>query len=135
MDKSRISVVIPAYQPDDKVIGTVTELVKAGFPDILVVNDGSSENCAEIFNKIEKIPECTVLVHSVNKGKGAALKTAFTYFLESRTDRTCVVTADADGQHLTKDIIAVTTQVLSVLLSKKYVNAVFKAAPFPLFTE
>lgn len=112
MDKNRISVIIPAYQPDEKVISTVTELVQAGFADILVINDGSSEACADIFKKIEEIPECTVLVHPVNRGKGAALKTAFTYFLENRADRDCVVTADADGQHLTKDIIAVTKKAM-----------------------
>lgn len=112
MDKSRISIVIPAYQPDDKVISTVTELVKAGFSDILVVNDGSDAACGKIFKKIEEIPECTLLVHPVNRGKGAALKTAFTFFLENRPDRTCVVTADADGQHLTADIIAVADKAL-----------------------
>ncbi len=112
MDKNRISVVIPAYQPDDKVIATVSELVNAGFSDILVVNDGSDAACEEIFKKLDAIPECTILVHPVNKGKGAALKTAFAFYLEKRPDRTCLVTADADGQHLTKDIIAVTEKAM-----------------------
>lgn len=113
MEKSRISVIIPAYQPDDKVISTVTELVKAGFSDILVVNDGSREECGTIFEKIKAIPECTLLEHPINRGKGAALKTAFAYFLENRADKDCVVTADADGQHLTKDIVAVAKKAIA----------------------
>lgn len=112
MDKGRIMIVIPAYQPDEKVITTVTELVEAGFSDILLINDGSSDACAGIFAKLEAMPECTVLVHSVNRGKGAALKTAFTYVLEKRDSNVCVVTADADGQHLTKDIIAVAEKAM-----------------------
>lgn len=102
----QITVIIPAYKPDDKMLVTLEELVKSGFSDILVVNDGSGKEFDEIFEAVKKIPECTLLEHEVNKGKGAALKTAFQYFLDNRKDKTCAVTADADGQHLTKDIIA-----------------------------
>lgn len=102
----QITVVIPAYKPDDKMLVTLNELVKAGFTDILVVNDGSGEEFEPIFDAVRNIPECTLLVHEVNRGKGAAMKTAFRYFLDNREDQSCLVTADADGQHLTKDIIA-----------------------------
>ncbi len=102
----QITVVIPAYKPDEKMLTTLDELVKAGFSDILVVNDGSGEAFDNIFEAVKKMPECTLLVHSENKGKGAALKTAFQYFLDNREDKKCIVSADADGQHLTKDIIA-----------------------------
>lgn len=105
----QITVVIPAYKPDDKMLNTLAELIKAGFSDILVVNDGSGEEFSSIFNAVKKIPECTLLVHPENKGKGAALKTAFRYFLDNREDQVCLVAADADGQHLTKDIVAVAT--------------------------
>ncbi len=107
MDFKEISVIIPAYKPDEKLIGTLEELVKAGFDDILVVNDGSGTEFEDVFAKVKEISQCTVLTHEVNKGKGAALKTAFAFFIENRPDRSCVVTADADGQHLTKDIAAV----------------------------
>lgn len=102
----QITVVIPAYKPDEKMLVTLEELVKAGFSDILVVNDGSGNEFDEIFAKVKNIPQCTLLEHEVNKGKGAALKTAFQYVLDNREDSKCVVTADADGQHLTRDIIA-----------------------------
>ena len=102
----QITVLIPAYKPDDKMLTTLDELVKAGFTDILVVNDGSGEEFDGIFEAVKKMPQCTLLVHPENKGKGAALKTAFRYFLDNREDKSCIVSADADGQHLTKDIIA-----------------------------
>lgn len=107
MDKNTISVIIPAYQPDDKLTMTVKDLIDAGFSDILVVDDGSREACNSIFEQVEKMPECTLLRHPVNKGKGAALKTAISYFLDNRPDRNCAVTVDADGQHLAKDVEAV----------------------------
>lgn len=102
----RITVLIPAYKPDKKMLVTLDELIKAGFSDILVVNDGSGEKFEPIFEEVKKMPQCTLLVHPENKGKGAALKTAFQYFLDNREDKECIVAADADGQHLTKDIIA-----------------------------
>lgn len=112
MNKEAISIIIPAYEPDEKLIATVRELVAVGFSDILVVNDGSKETCNDIFAAIRAIPECTLLCHEVNRGKGAALKTAFAYVLENRPHTECVVTADADGQHLVKDIEAVCASTL-----------------------
>ena len=48
-------------------------------------------------------PEVTLLHHPVNRGKGAALKTAFTWFLENRPDGFGVVTVDGDNQHHPED--------------------------------
>ena len=102
-----VSVIIPAYKPDQKLIQTLSDLVAVGFSDILVVDDGSGEGFSAIFSQVAAIPQCTLLRHPVNRGKGAALKTAMTFFLDNRRSQTGVVTADADGQHLAKDIAAV----------------------------
>ena len=101
-----VSLIIPAYKPDEKLLKTLQEAAEH-FADILVVDDGSGEEFAPIFQAVEKIPQCTLLRHAVNKGKGAALKTAISYFMQERPDFAGVVTADADGQHRTKDILAV----------------------------
>ena len=45
-----------------------------------------------------------MLTHDVNRGKGSALKTGFKYLLDSLGETEGVITADADGQHLVKDI-------------------------------
>lgn len=102
----QVSVIIPAYKPDEKMLGTLAGLAEAGFTDILVVDDGSGEEYEHIFRQAAAIPQCTLLRHPVNRGKGAALKTAMTFFLENRPGQAGVVTADADGQHLTEDILA-----------------------------
>ena len=109
----RVSVIIPAYKPDEKLIATLNGLVGTGFTDILVVDDGSGEDFAPIFEQVKKISQCTLLRHPVNRGKGAALKTAMTYFMDNRPDQVGVVTADADGQHLPGDIAAVSQAMLA----------------------
>ncbi len=105
--KKKITVVVPAYKPDEKLLAMLADLVQDGFDDIIVVNDGSGAEFESVFEEVKKIPECTLLIHEVNKGKGAAMKTAFAWFLENRPEHECVITADADGQHLSKDIAAV----------------------------
>ncbi len=102
-----ISVIIPAYKPDEALLTTINDILSAGFEDILVVDDGGGEAFKHIFDSVRAIEQCTVLVHEVNRGKGAALKTAFSFFEENRKDFIGAVTVDADGQHLIKDIIAV----------------------------
>jgi len=55
---------------------------------------------------IKEKEECIVIEHSINKGKGQALKTGFTYYLENlMQDYLGIVTADSDGQHSIEDTI------------------------------
>ncbi len=103
-----VTVVIPSYKPDEKLIGTLESIIQEGFTDIVVVDDGGGEQYRPVFDRVREYPQCTVLTHPVNRGKGAALKTAFAYFADNRPNSLGVVTADADGQHLAKDIEAVT---------------------------
>ncbi len=104
---NKVTVVIPSYKPDEKLISTVSGIIDIGFSDIIVVDDGGGEKYAEYFRKVKEEFGCTVLHHEVNRGKGAALKTAFKYYAENREDSLGLVTADADGQHLPLDIVAV----------------------------
>lgn len=112
-DIGRVSVIIPAYKPDEKLIKLLGELVSRGFSDIIVVDDGSGEAFAGIFEKVKGFQECTLLTHEVNQGKGRALKTAMSFCAEHRKEAAGVVTADADGQHLTEDIAAVSQEVMT----------------------
>ena len=99
-------IVIPAYQPDSKLITLIEALSMHNDLKIIVVNDGSSIPCYEIFDKLKKFPHVKVIDHAVNLGKGQALKTAFNYFLTHFDSQFAgVITADADGQHLPEDII------------------------------
>lgn len=98
-------VVIPAYQPDEKLRTLVLELREKTDYDLIIVNDGSDKSKRELFDSLE--PYAKILHHSANRGKGAALKTAFTYIYDQYPADEGVVTIDADGQHLPDDIIRV----------------------------
>ena len=98
-------VVIPAYEPDQKLIKLIDEIREKTPYSVVVVDDGSSPKAQPVFDALEG--KATVIHHDGNKGKGAAIKTALAYIQEHRPGGEGVVTADADGQHLVKDIIRV----------------------------
>lgn len=98
-------VIIPAYQPDEKLVRVVHDLHEQSDYDIIIVNDGSDKDRLPIFESLE--PYAKVLTHEVNRGKGAALKTALSYIYEQYPADEGVVTIDADGQHLPADVIRV----------------------------
>ena len=104
-DLSKISVVLPSLDPDEKLHAVIEGLLEYGFRDIILVNDGSKpENLHYFESEADAHPDIiTLLHHEVNKGKGAALKNAFRYFLENRPDGFGVVTVDGDNQHHPED--------------------------------
>ena len=105
-DMSKISVVLPSLDPDEKLIAVVDGLLQYGFSHIILVNDGSKpENLHYFTDLAAQHPEITLLHHEVNKGKGAALKNAFRWFLQNRPEGYGVVTVDGDNQHHPEDTL------------------------------
>lgn len=118
--RNRYIALIPAYEPDEKIKKLAYELTEKGF-DIVVVDDGSGPDYAELFEELSQ--NATVLTHGYNRGKGAALKTGLSYInkymaytesvltpagAETVSGRDAViVTVDADGQHLPDDVLRV----------------------------
>ena len=100
-DLSNISVVLPSLDPDEKLHLVIDGLLEYGFTDIILVNDGSKpENLHYFEDEAAAHPDVIHLLHhEVNKGKGAALKNAFNWFLQNRPDGAGVVTVDGDNQH------------------------------------
>ncbi|MEG1756357.1 MAG: bifunctional glycosyltransferase family 2/GtrA family protein [Clostridia bacterium] len=98
-------VIIPAYQPDEKLYKLVLSLSETTDYPIIIVNDGSSEDKNPLFESLE--PYAKILVHPINRGKGAALKTAYAYISEHFPPDDGVITVDADGQHVPQDIVRV----------------------------
>ncbi len=98
--KKKFIVLIPAYQPEKSFCDLIDTITKENVDEIIVVDDGSGEKYKEIFDSISK--KATVLTHTVNCGKGAALKTGFQYIQKS-FDSYVVVTMDCDGQHTIND--------------------------------
>lgn len=103
-DLSKISVVLPSLDPDEKLELVINGLLEYGFQDIILVNDGSKpENLHYFTDAAASHPEIQLLHHPVNLGKGAALKTAFRWFLENRPEGVGVITVDGDNQHHPED--------------------------------
>ena len=98
-----VSVVLPSLDPDDKLLTVIDGLLEYGFRDIILINDGSNPGNLHYFETAAKHPEVHLLHHPVNRGKGAALKTAFRWFLANRPDSAGVVTVDGDNQHHPED--------------------------------
>ena len=112
-DLSKISVVLPSLDPDEKLIAVVDGLLEYGFSDIILVNDGSKPENLHYFEDLAaQHPEIHLMHHEVNKGKGAALKNAFNYFLQNRPEGIGVVTVDGDNQHHPADTRACTEHMM-----------------------
>jgi len=85
-------ILIPAYNAEKTILAVVRECLKHGLP-VLLVDDGSTDDTSGLLTGLP----VTLLRHERNLGKGAALKTGFSWAIESGFDG--VVTIDADGQH------------------------------------
>lgn len=107
-------IVIPAYNPKSDLIEYVDTLIANGYRHILLVDDGSRDECRGIFDTITSKPGCTVLRHEINLGKGRALKDAMRYYLDTYTVNSRdtesprgIITVDSDGQHTAQDVFKV----------------------------
>jgi glycosyltransferase involved in cell wall biosynthesis len=95
-------VLIPAYEPDTKLIDLVRRL---SHHQIVVVDDGSGSAYSTIFAQVSALGADLVTLKT-NCGKGYALKTGFAY-ARTHFPGQDVVCADSDGQHTPEDIDAV----------------------------
>lgn len=97
------SILIPAYKPDHQMLIVIRELFARDFKRIIVVDDGSGEAFTAVFAEAEAMG-CRILRHTVNMGKGRALKTGLNDAINIGYADLGVITADADGQHTPPDI-------------------------------
>jgi len=96
--EANVFVIVPSYN-EGGVIGQVIEsLVEAKY-QVVVVDDGSTDNTAEVALKFPVY----VLRHPFNLGQGAALQTGISFALRQPMCQ-YLVTFDADGQHELGDI-------------------------------
>lgn len=99
----KVAILIPAYEPDDKLVRLVEALRPLG-AHLVVVDDGSVRPEARAAFAAVRERVDALLVHGVNRGKGAALRTGFAWIRDHLPEAEVVVTADADGQHTPTDI-------------------------------
>lgn len=102
-----IAVLIPAYNPNEKLIELVDKISNEVTSRIVVVNDGS--NSRSVFERIKN--NCIVLENRINKGKGYSLKKGLNWILEQENGIIGIITVDADGQHAIKDIKNIATKL------------------------
>lgn len=105
MKNTTIPIIIPSYEPDELLLELCDRLTEAELTNVIVVDDGSGSEYQKIFQKVKDEYGFILLTHEENKGKGRALKTAFTFILENQKEAIGCVTADSDGQHSPQDII------------------------------
>ncbi|MCP4566628.1 MAG: glycosyltransferase family 2 protein [FCB group bacterium] len=91
----KILIIIPAYNAAKYLVELIQRITPyASIEDILIINDGSSDNTEEIIQSMD----CRKISFPENRGKGAALKVGFTVALQNGYD--AVITIDADLQHI-----------------------------------
>lgn len=116
----KVVAVIPAYN-EGKTIGLVVSEVKKYVNEVIVVNDGSTDQTALFAEEAGAL----VISHFLNRGQGAALETGKTAALLSGAD--IVVTYDADGQFVPEEILNVTKPIINnqadVVLGSRFLKS------------
>lgn len=99
MKPDKVSIIIPALNEEEAVGGMVEHLLQS-FPgiELIVINDGSTDNTAEVAEKAG----ARVISHYSQSGYGAGLRTGV-----EASSREFVLFCDADGQHRVEDVARV----------------------------
>ena len=89
-----LSVIIPCYNEEGTIASLITMVqLSPWVQEIIVVDDGSQDKSREILEAISD-PQVRVIMHTVNQGKGAALRTGF-----SHATAEFVIVQDADLEY------------------------------------
>jgi len=116
----KIYIVIPAFNEAGAIEKVIEDLLNYGYKNIVVVDDASTDKTSENVNKFNIF----LIKHPVNMGPGAAVKTGIDFAIFNGAD--IIVTFDADGQHLAKDITALIEPVISnkadISLGNRFLN-------------
>ncbi len=97
-EKTKIFIIIPAFNEAKTIGKLLTELKKAGYKNLVVIDDDSRDNTGQIAQKLG----ATVLTHIINRGLGGALRTGFAYAIAKKAN--IIITMDADLQHRIENI-------------------------------
>ena len=121
-----IIVILPAY--DEEIsIGSIVHLTRLYADKVIVVDDGSADRTADIARQAG----AEVIVHSINKGKGSALKTGFRAAVDMGAD--IIVTMDSDGQYNPADIPNLVDPIIKgvaeMVNGSRYLNGHDKSTP------
>lgn len=115
-----IFVVVPAFNETKKIGRVVRDLFEHGYNNVVVVDDGSSDDTAQN----AKVAGAMIIRHEVNRGQGAALQTGNEYALNCGAK--IIIHFDADGQFNPRDIAGAITLMnsenLDVVLGSRFLD-------------
>ena len=94
-----VCVIIPTYNNAGTLACVLTDVLEYA-PDVIVVNDGSTDNTADVLREFKD--RVDIVSYPRNRGKGYALKTGLTH--ARRRGFNYALTIDSDGQHRASDI-------------------------------
>ena len=100
-------VILPCYNVSKLCIDVIRK-IKKFTPNIIAVDDGSTDDTAEILAS----SAITVLTHPSNRGKGSALRSGIQYILGENKELQAVAFIDSDGQHDPDLLSSLTKSVL-----------------------
>lgn len=94
----KIAIIMPVYNEGKRVIRTVRNVLDNTKYNLVVVDDGSSDNTSKLLVESYKRNKRVILIrHSVNQGKGVAMRTGVRRAWKEKSQ--AVIFIDADGQH------------------------------------
>lgn len=102
-DKNETYVVLPAYNEATRIQPVIESIAEKGY-NMVVVNDGSSDNTLDVILESKRKYPDKIHVYSliINRGVGVATQTGFDAVL--KYDPKYVVSMDSDGQHSSDDL-------------------------------
>lgn len=112
--------VVPLYN-EAQVVGDVVREAKKTFPNIVCVDDASTDDSVEQ----ARLAGATVVRHPINLGQGAALRTGLDYALQDPSAR-YFVTFDSDGQHRVEDALGMVqklaTEQIDIVVGSRFLD-------------
>lgn len=92
----RLLIAIPVYN-EQKYVGRVLDKIRSFHPDLLVVDDGSTDGTSDYLAGRAAVHDIRLIRHPTNNGYGQSLIDAFRYAADLGYD--WVITMDCDEQH------------------------------------
>jgi glycosyltransferase involved in cell wall biosynthesis len=119
--------VVPLFN-ESAVVGDVIRSALSTFPNIVCIDDGSSDDSA----RVAADAGAHVVSHPINLGQGAALQTGLRYAL-SDADARYFVTFDSDGQHRVEDaakmVVRLATEPLDIVIGSRFLSGRAETGP------